>query len=81
MNLNLGVASILTPSTAISALLAGGQEKCGHGAPVRPCSAARLLTDCTLLTSALGSSPGPLTAFGSPSLRLLYCHTARLPVG
>lgn len=46
MNPNLGVASILTPSTAISVMLAGGQEKCRHGAPVWQCSAARLLTNC-----------------------------------
>lgn len=77
VNPNLGVASILTPSTAISVLLAGGQEKCGHGAPVWQCSAARLLTNCALLTSVLGSSPGSLTALQSPSLRLLYCQ---LPV-
>lgn len=71
VNPNLGVSSILAPTTAISVLLAGGQKKCGHGAPVWHCSAASRLTNCTLLTSVLESSPGSLTAVHSPSLRLL----------
>lgn len=50
VNPSLGVTAILTPSTAISIFLAGGQEKRKHGSPVQQCSAARLITNCTLLT-------------------------------